>query len=172
MNTAVSEEQEIIQQVATGTVHPAAETETEKYVREHFPDIDPGMRPTGARVLVQLRKTPKATAGGIVLVHQSTEFNDEHGVVARVVALGQLAFRNRETQELWPEGVWCQVGDIIVIPRMSGIRFRRPVPGSGKYRADGSVISDTEEKVIFCFFDDHQIQGVAKSGFTDLDQIL
>lgn len=175
MNMAISEEQEIVRQAVDGETHSMAgpaETESEKYIREHFPDIDPGMRPCGARVLVQLRKTKKVSDSGIQLISQTTEFNDEQGVIGRIVALGELAYRNRDTKELWHEGVWCKPGDIVVIQRMSGIRFRREIPGSGVKRGDGSIIDGTQETVIFCTFDDHQIQDVLKDGFNEIDQLL
>jgi len=39
-----------------------------------FPSVDPGAKPLGARILVQLRRTKKkATSAGIILVEETKE---------------------------------------------------------------------------------------------------
>jgi co-chaperonin GroES (HSP10) len=109
-----------------------------------FPDVDPGLKPLGGRVLVQLRRTAKKTRSGIVLVEETKDTVRWNNQVAKVVALGALAFRNRETKNLWPEGEWVQAGDFIRVPRWNGDRIEVPVKGS-------------DEPVTFVVFNDHEI---------------
>ena len=82
-----------------------------------FPSVNPGAEPLGARVLVQLRRTKKkATSAGIILVEETKETEKWNNMVAKVLMIGPLAFKKRDTMESWPEGAWAQVGDYIRVP--------------------------------------------------------
>ncbi len=94
-----------------------------------FPSVNPGVKPLGSRVLVQLRRVKKKTRGGIVLVEESRETEKWNTQTAKVVALGPLAFRKRDSMEPWPEGVWCNAGDFVRVPLYGGDRFEVTVPG-------------------------------------------
>ena len=77
-------------------------------LREAFPAVDPGAIPLGARVLVQLRRTKKTvTSAGIILVSETKETEKWQNMVAKVISLGPLAFKKRDTIESWVEGTWC-----------------------------------------------------------------
>jgi hypothetical protein len=130
----------------------------EDYIREHFPEVDPGVIPCGAQVLVQLR-TIKRKVGSIILSSETQDFNNGNTQVSRVIKVGQIAFRNRETGELWTEGAWANIGDIIIAPRWGGFRFEVPIP-------------DSEDKAIFCVFDDVSVKMIIDSNFESFDQIL
>jgi co-chaperonin GroES (HSP10) len=110
----------------------------------YFPDLEPGRKPFGARVLVQLRRAKTKTKGGIVIVEETKQTDKWNDQVARVVALGPLAFCNRETKEPWPEGAWAKVGDYVSVPRWGGDRWEKEIPGE-------------DEKVTFCIFNDHEL---------------
>ena len=85
-----------------------------------FPSVDPGAKPLGGRILVQLRRTQKkATAAGIILVEETKEAEKWNNMVAKVIEIGPLAFKNRDTMQGWPEGSWCEVGDYIRVPKWS-----------------------------------------------------
>ena len=93
-------------------------------LREAFPAVDPGAIPLGARVLVQLRRTKKTvTSMGIVLVSETKEAEKWQNMVAKVISLGPLAFKKRDTMESWVEGTWCEVGDYIRVPKWGGDRW-------------------------------------------------
>lgn len=92
-------------------------------VDEAFPAADPGVIPFGSRVLVQIRTPKKRTRGGIILTDDVRETEIYNTQVAKVIAIGTLAFRNRNTMELWPEGSWCSVGDFVRVPRYGGDRW-------------------------------------------------
>ena len=55
-----------------------------------FPEIDPGLYPKGARVLVQLRTVREKTEGGIVLVEDSRQFNKANTQLGKMIHLVEL----------------------------------------------------------------------------------
>ena len=113
-----------------------------------FPSVDPGAKPLGARVLVQLRRTKKkATSAGIILVEETKETEKWNNMVSRVVAIGPLAFKKRDTMESWPEGSWCEVGDFIRVPKWGGDRWEVRVPGDDEF----------EDPALFMILNDHEI---------------
>jgi len=91
-----------------------------------FPDVLPGQFPLGGRVIVQLRRIKK-NAGKIILVEETKENEKWNNMIGRVVAIGPLAYRNRDTMQVWPEGSWAEIGDYVRVPRWGGDRWERPV---------------------------------------------
>ena len=130
----------------------------EEYVAKHFPKVDPGAKPVGNQVLIQLRTVPKKV-GSIVLVQETQEFNQGNTQVAQLVRVGQIAFKDRNTGAEWKEGAWADVGDIVLAPRYGGFRFQVPVPG-------------TEDEAIFAIINDYDIKMVIESNFESFDKIL
>lgn len=129
-------------------------------LQEAFPEVDPGVRPLGTRVLVQLRTVRTKTASGIVLVDDTKTFNKVNTQLGKMLLVGPLAFRNRNTGEQWPEGQWAAHGDLVRIPKFGGDRFERQIP-------------DTDDRALFCIFADHEIIGLVDSeAFEDIDEIL
>lgn len=90
---------------------------------EAFPPCDAGVQPFGSRVLVQVRTPKQKTKGGIILTTDARETEHYNTQVAKVIAVGTLAFKNRNTMEPWPEGSWCEVGDFVRVPRYGGDRW-------------------------------------------------
>ena len=129
------------------------------YVKEHFPEVSPGAKPCGAKILVQLRTVKEKTSGGIVLVQETKDFNEGNTQIGKIVAVGGIAFRDRSTGDTWKEGMWAQVGDIVILPRWGGFRFEVPIDG-------------TKSKAIFAIFDDTNVQMVVESNFSAFDQLL
>lgn len=111
-----------------------------------FPNVDPGNAPLGGRVLVQLRRTKKKTAGKIILVNETKETEKWNGQVAKVVAIGPLAYRHRDTMELWPEGTWAAVGDYVRVPKWGGDRWEVPDP-----------TNPDEDSALFMIMNDHEL---------------
>ena len=112
----------------------------------YFPQIEPGRRPFGARVLVQLRRTRKTTASGIVLAQETKEAEKWNDQVAKVVAIGPIAFCNRETGQPWPEGTWAKPGMFVSVPRWGGDRWTKKVNDD----------KDADE-IRFAIFNDHEM---------------
>lgn len=129
-------------------------------LQDAFPEVSPGVYPLGTRVLVQLRTVRSKTASGIVLVDDTKTFNKVTTQLGKVVMIGPIAFRNRETGQLWPEGVWARPGDYIRLPKYGGDRFERKIPG-------------TDDTAIFCLFQDHEIIAkVDPEAFEEIDEII
>ena len=85
-----------------------------------FPPANAGVTPFGSRVLVQIRTPKKQTKGGIILTSESRQDEIYNTQVAKVIGVGSLAFKNRNTMEPWPEGSGCEVGDFVRVPRYGG----------------------------------------------------
>lgn len=97
-----------------------------------FPAADPGITPLGSRVLVQIRTPETKTRGGIILTHNDQETQHWNTSVAKVLGVGPLAFHNRDTMKLWPEGAWCAPGDYVRVPKYGGDRWVAPSSDGGK----------------------------------------
>ena len=110
-----------------------------------FPSVDPGAKPLGGRILVQLRRTKRTVTGaGIILVEETRETEKWNNMVAKVIEIGPLAFKKRDTMEPWPEGSWCEIGDYIRVPKWGGDRWEVEVDGE-------------EEKALFMILNDHEV---------------
>jgi len=100
---------------------------SEDALAEAFPDVDPGVQPFGSRVLVQIRTPRRITKGGIILSSETQDTEKWNTQVAKVISVGPLAFKNRDTQQSWPEGAWCTAGDFVRVPKYGGDRWEVPV---------------------------------------------
>jgi co-chaperonin GroES (HSP10) len=113
-----------------------------------FPSVNPGAKPLGGRILVQLRRTKKkTTSAGILLVEETKETEKWNNMVAKVIEIGPLAFCHRDTMQAWPEGSWCAVGDYIRVPKWGGDRWEVKVPGD----------DDFEDPALFMVLNDHEV---------------
>jgi co-chaperonin GroES (HSP10) len=122
----------------------------EQTLEEAFPVIDPLMAPYGARVLVQLRAVKdKVTSAGIYLPEDVKETEKWNTMIGKVIAIGPLAFCNRETQNPWPEGAWAQVGEYVRVPKWGGDRWE----------VDFEDAKGLKGKALFTFFNDHELIG-------------
>lgn len=110
-----------------------------------FPAIDPGVQPFGSRVLLQIRRAKSKTKGGIILAGETRDTETWNTQVAKVIAMGPLAFHNRNTMEPWPEGHWVKIGDYVRAPKYGGDRW--------------SVRMDDGDEVLFCLFNDLDLLG-------------
>ena len=102
----------------------------ENALAEAFPAVDAGIQPFGSRILVQIRTTQARTAGGIILTADTLETDKWNTQVAKVIAIGPLAFKNRNTMESWPEGKWCNEGDFVRVGKYGGDRWEAPIPNA------------------------------------------
>ena len=96
-------------------------------LEELFPNIDPEFTPFGSRVLIQVRRVFNKTKGGILLVTETKETEAWNIQVGRLIAMGPLAFKRRDTAEPWPEGMWAKVGEYVRVPRWGGDRWSVPM---------------------------------------------
>jgi co-chaperonin GroES (HSP10) len=90
---------------------------------ECFPVIDTGIDVAGDRVLVQLRREKSTSKGGIILVDETRQTLRFNETVAKVIQIGPLAYKSPEDLSPWPEGNWCNVGDLVRTIKYGGDRF-------------------------------------------------
>jgi len=98
-------------------------TTSEDALAEAFPAAQAGIQPFGSRVLVQIRTPKKKSSGGIIIDTGSRDTEKWNTQVAKVVSLGPLAFKNRDTMQPWPEGDWCKVGEYVRVAKYGGDRW-------------------------------------------------
>lgn len=116
----------------------------EAALKEAFPEVDPGAVPVGGRILVQWRQTRKTiTSAGIVIVEETKETEKWNNQVAKVIAVGPLAFKHRDTMQPWPEGNWVEVGDYVRMPKWGGDRWE--------------VSINEDETALFSIFNDNEV---------------
>ena len=83
---------------------------------------------------------------GLILVSETKETEKWQNMVAKVIEIGPLAFKNRDTMQGWPEGSWCEVGDYIRVPKWGGDRWEVEVEGE-----------KDEDKALFMILNDHEV---------------
>jgi len=91
-----------------------------------FPDVNPGVQPQGNRIVVQLRKAKDKSQGGILLISETKATEKWNEVIAKVVKVGPLAYRDLNTLEHWPEGAWSEPGDLVRVIKYGGDRWAVP----------------------------------------------
>lgn len=92
-----------------------------------FPPLDPGAKPYGDRVLVQLRNAKRMSDGGILLPEETRDQEKWLTTIGKLIAVGPLAFKDRNTLQPWPEGTWAEVGQYVRCPKHGGDRWEFPV---------------------------------------------
>lgn len=122
-------------------------TTYEDAMAEAFPAVNAGIQPFGSRVLIQIRTPKKKSAGGIIIdIHGSNETEKWNTQIGKVVALGPLAFKNRDSMTTWPEGEWCKAGEYVRVAKYGGDRWEVKIPG-------------TNDSAMFVIFNDLDIIG-------------
>lgn len=120
-----------------------------------FPDLDPGFKPFGSRVIVQLRSPKLYSAGGIKFPDETIETEMWNTQIGKVRAIGPLAFKNRSTNEVWPEGEWCKSGDYVRIPKFNQDKWFIEYPIKMKTMMGNEI--DATERVLFMLINDLDI---------------
>lgn len=137
--------------------------DAEQTLEEAFPVVDPLMAPFGARVLVQLRAVKeKVTSSGIYIPEEVKETEKWNTMIGKVIAIGDLAFKKRDTMESWPEGAWAKVGDFVRVPKWGGDRWEID------FKDDRGVSG----KALFTFFNDHELIGRVTGDPRDIKAFL
>lgn len=121
-----------------------------------FPEIPAGIKPFGSRVLVQIRRARTKSKGGIIFSEQTKDTELDNTCVAKVLSVGPLAYKNRNTLEPWSEGIWCKEGQYVFVPKYGGIRWERAFKDQN---------DNLDQKVQFAIFDDLNIIGDVEDPF-------
>ena len=120
-----------------------------------FPAVDCGHQPFAEFVIVQIRRARARTSGGIELIEDSRQTETDNTQVAKVVAIGPLAFTHRSTGEPWPGGAWYSLGDFVRCPKYGGDRWKISISITEPERKVGSMLippktfTDTVEFALF-----------------------
>ncbi len=109
-----------------------------------FPQVDCGIDPLGSRVIVQIRRAKQQTKSGLYIPEEARKTEASNTQVSKVIAIGALAYRNRNTMEQWPEGAWCAIGDFVRSPKYGGDRW---------------TVTHDEDEIEFVMFNDLDILG-------------
>ena len=110
------------------------------------------VKPLGDRVLVKRLDAGEVTKGGIIVPADTQETEFWNTQVAKVISLGPGSFKNRDTLEVWPEGVWCQEGTYVRVPKYGGDKWFVDLPGIESKRMG-------VDQACFCLFNDLDIIG-------------
>lgn len=87
---------------------------------EEVPDPSPLPRVPGVGILVRPVPIRRKSAGGILLPDTFREDREYLNTVARVLALGELAFKD---EDIYKTGAWVKPGDYIVYAKFAGQKF-------------------------------------------------
>ncbi len=84
---------------------------------EDSPDPSPLPRIPGVGILVRPTPIRKKSAGGVIIPDSVRADRDHLNTVGRVLALGELAFKD---EEIYKNGAWVKPGDFIVYAKFAG----------------------------------------------------
>jgi co-chaperonin GroES (HSP10) len=133
-------------------------------MEEAFPTLDCGVRPFGSLVLVQIRQPRMRTKGGILLTTEDRTTEHYNTQIAKVIAVGPIAFMDRKTREPWPEGAWAKPGDFIRVPKYQGDRIPFPYERPDFEIVDGvRVEAIAKDEAVFVLFKDLALLGAYTS---------
>ena len=123
-------------------------------IHEAWPDIEPFCDPLGSLILVQMRLPPLQLTGAFEVSQDDRMTERDNCQIGKVIAVGPLAFRHRDSGQLWPEGAWCGVGDFVIVPKYQGERTRTKHKRTQTYYThDGTErtrpVEDDLEQVLF-----------------------
>jgi len=109
-------------------------------------DADINFETFGSLVLVQIRQSKRRTKGGIELPDAIREADKSNVQIAKVIGIGAMAFKNRNTGNDWPEGAWAKIGDFVRVPKHTNDRWE-------------ITVKDVAEPVMLCLFNDLELKG-------------
>ncbi len=87
---------------------------------EEVPDPNPLPRVPGVGILIRPVPIRKKSAGGILIPDTFREEREYLSTVGRVLALGDLAFKD---EEVYKTGAWVKPGDYVVYAKFAGQKF-------------------------------------------------
>jgi len=128
------------------TISVTSDTPDPQELAWAFPNVECGMEPYGGRIIIQLRRIKKRK-GMIYLVEETKENEKWNNMIGKVISVGPLAFKNRDSMTAWPEGSWANVGDFVRVPRWGGDRWEIKDPTD----------EQNEDPVLFMTINDHEL---------------
>lgn len=126
------------------TKHKHVDELSKARLAKAFPPVAQEIVPLGSRVLVQIRTPKSKTSGGIILTAETRETDQWNTQIGKVIAVGPLAFHNRNEMKPWPEGAWCKPGDFVRVSKYGGDRFSVPTGNADGDEAIFVVLNDLD----------------------------
>lgn len=120
-------------------------------IDDAFPPVEPGVVPLGSRIVVQIRAPKRKTRGGIILTSDAMETDQWNTQVAKVIAVGPVAFHNRNSMEPWPEGAWVEPGDFVRVPKFGGDKWTVALKPKTEF--------EEAQEILFVIFNDLDLVG-------------
>lgn len=120
----------------------ASQLDATQPMSDAFPDVEPGIKPFGSKVILQIRSPKTKSIGGILFVSETTEAEKWNQQVGRVHSLGPVAFCDRKTLTPWPEGHWAKPGAFVRVGKYGGDKWEVPTADGGN--ALFVVFNDTD----------------------------
>lgn len=80
-------------------------------------------KPAGWKILIKKKKPKEKSKGGIYLPDQAKEAESFMDISAQVVAVGPLAWCDRETGERWKCERWANPGDWVIVPKFTQFKL-------------------------------------------------
>lgn len=136
---------------------PSQARASQESIDAAFPKLDPVCVPLGNQVLVQMRLPKQRSQGGLIIVDEVKDADESMVRVAKVLMLGPIAYKNRDTFKDWPEGAWVKVGDYVRVPSFAGIDAWRMFLREEEQVFRGSV-AKAPVFVKFALFNDYDIK--------------
>jgi hypothetical protein len=123
-------------------------------LRYYYPDIQLPTYPSGTNIMVQLKLpvTRKVLPGGkVVYISDESQTTEQFRTqTALVRAVGNVAYCNRATLKLWPEGKWCRPGMFIRTPLYGGDRLAVRIKDGHPWRQPSDVVHIATFKDLDC----------------------
>jgi co-chaperonin GroES (HSP10) len=135
---------------------------TYESIEDAFPTVAPGCAPLGNMVLLQIRQPLSTSSGGFIIDGEMRKTELDNCQVAKVIAIGTLAFHSRDTGTLWPEGAWCAVGDYVRLGKYQGDRWAMPYQHTVREFDDATdrfVDKQVTDRTVFLLIKDLAIMG-------------
>jgi len=85
-------------------------------------EISDWFRPCGYKLLVYIPYLMAKMESSLVMPAESRALYQSASICARVLAMGPQAYRDATR---FPDGPWCELGDLILMRAYSGTRFKR-----------------------------------------------
>ena len=90
------------------------------------------LKPVNDKIVVKPNENKEEkTVGGIILPDQAIEAESYLSICAKVVRVGPLCWRDRESGERWRCDDWAKPGDWVIIPKFT--QFKMDIEGK-EYR--------------------------------------
>lgn len=99
-------------------------TDRTEFLTKYFPDVKPGRRAAGRKIIVQTPTVPEKSTGGIIRIQAAVDDMEAMTAWGVVVDKGPDAYRPDCQVGDFGED-WCAIGDIVQIPRYGdSVRFK------------------------------------------------